>query len=301
LIGSKAQPEDKSIGGSAVMYEARHKILLVEDNVHAAIGIKRNLNLYGRYEVLYAKNVQQALDYAGQHRTIRMVVTDIMLTDYAPFTSDDVQDGQVAGLLLIWELEKLLPAAKIIAMSTVSDQKITEALKPHRSVIYAGDYLNWREIQRQIDYTLKDERWIPELFIVHGHDDNLLNQLIVFINNSLNFGQAIVLKDVEKRGGTIIEVLEKYVTSADIVFVLLSEDDSGYGSAEGHRARQNVVFEAGFCMGMKRRQSGRVVMLCKGKPEIWSDIHGLYLIDVTQGIAAAGEEIRREVKWLLES
>jgi predicted nucleotide-binding protein len=68
----------------------------------------------------------------------------------------------------------------------------------------------------------------------------------------------------------------------------------GSESAEP-RARQNVIFELGYFYGLLRRQSGRIVLLHKGGLEIPSDLTGIIYIDITHGIEAAGEEIRRNL------
>lgn len=64
-------------------------------------------------------------------------------------------------------------------------------------------------------------------------------------------------------------------------------------------ARQNVIFELGFFMGLLRRDQCRIIMIYKGGFEIPSDIHGILTIDVSQGFGTAANEIRREfAEWL---
>ena len=54
----------------------------------------------------------------------------------------------------------------------------------------------------------------------------------------------------------------------------------------------------GFFLGKLERKSGRVLLLHKGKLEIPSDISGVTYIDITNGVEAAGEGIRKELKGL---
>jgi predicted nucleotide-binding protein len=56
-----------------------------------------------------------------------------------------------------------------------------------------------------------------------------------------------------------------------------------------------VIFELGFFYAQMGRQTGRVIVLRKGEVELPSDIQGIVWVDISNGIKAAGEEIRREV------
>ncbi len=62
------------------------------------------------------------------------------------------------------------------------------------------------------------------------------------------------------------------------------------------RARQNVIFELGYCMGKLGRKSGRVIVLLKGDVDIPSDLGGILYINIDNGIAAAGEQIRKAIE-----
>lgn len=55
------------------------------------------------------------------------------------------------------------------------------------------------------------------------------------------------------------------------------------------RARQNVIFELGFFLGVLGRESGRVILLYVNPLELPSDLSGLIYIDVTNGIESAGK------------
>jgi predicted nucleotide-binding protein len=91
----------------------------------------------------------------------------------------------------------------------------------------------------------------------------------------------------------VIEKLEQYAEEAELVFVLMTPDDyapEGFG-----RARQNVVLEFGYFLGRLGRTSGKVVLLYKQGVEMPSDLSGIVAIDITKGILAADEEIRREI------
>jgi predicted nucleotide-binding protein len=52
-------------------------------------------------------------------------------------------------------------------------------------------------------------------------------------------------------------------------------------------------------MGMLHRLSGKVLLLHEGEIELPTDIAGICYIDVTAGIEASGEQIRREISMLI--
>jgi predicted nucleotide-binding protein len=138
----------------------------------------------------------------------------------------------------------------------------------------------------------------PRAFIVHGHDDEALLQLKDYLQNTLKWQEPIVLRDQPSGGKTIIEKFENVSGRVDFVFVLLTPDDqvltSDMTNAEKRRSRQNVIFEFGFFYGKLGRESARVIALRKGSVELPSDIDGIVWIDISNGVAAAGEAIRRE-------
>jgi CheY-like chemotaxis protein len=141
----------------------------------------------------------------------------------------------------------------------------------------------------------------PLAFIVHGHDEAALLELKNYIQNALKWQEPVVLREQSSAGRTIIEKFEDYGQRIDCVFVLLTPDDkaiSGRSDNEKRRSRQNVVFEAGFFYGALGRRSGRILLLHKGAVELPSDISGIIWIDITNGVMAAGEQIRKEVEDL---
>jgi predicted nucleotide-binding protein len=123
-----------------------------------------------------------------------------------------------------------------------------------------------------------------KVFIVHGHDVALLNQVARFLEK-LNL-EPIILFEQPGKGKTIIEKLE---TNSDTGFaiVLLTPDDLGKRANDPGdtqpRARQNVVFELGYFIGKLNRSN--VVALYHESVELPSDYRGIeYIkIDVESG------------------
>jgi len=119
-----------------------------------------------------------------------------------------------------------------------------------------------------------------------------------YLQNTLHLPEPVILAEQPSLGMTIIEKFEYYAEDSDVVFALFTPDDFKDPATDLGRARQNVLFEYGYFLGVLGRRSGRVFLLHKRGTEIPSDLHGLIYVDVTDGIEAAGEQIRRELRGL---
>lgn len=132
-----------------------------------------------------------------------------------------------------------------------------------------------------------------EVFIVHGHDNALKNEVARFVE-----GQglkAIILHEQASGGDTIIEKLE---AKSDVGFaiILYTPCDVGRASSSkrnNHRARQNVVFEHGYFIGKIGR--GRVTALIKGDLELPNDYSGVVYVNHDER-GAWKNEIGRELE-----
>lgn len=116
-----------------------------------------------------------------------------------------------------------------------------------------------------------------KVFVVHGHHDALRESVARFLERAKL--EPIILAEQANGGHTIIEKLE---ANSDVAYsvVLLTADDVG-GKSESElkpRARQNVVFELGYFVGLLARS--RVCALVEEGVEIFSDISGVTYIPV---------------------
>ena len=140
-------------------------------------------------------------------------------------------------------------------------------------------------------------------FIVHGHDDQTKLAVKNYLQNTLGLPEPIILHEKPGQGSTLIEKFESYSAGAHIALVILTPDDKeaaeNADNENKRRARQNVIFELGYFLGVFGRSSGRVILLYKGLLELPSDIQGLIYIDISKGVEAAGETIRRELQHVL--
>lgn len=109
----------------------------------------------------------------------------------------------------------------------------------------------------------------PRVFIVHGHDEEARHQLVRFLER---VGiDAVSLVDRPNFGLTILEKFERN-TDVSYAIALLPTDD------QGGQARQNVIFELGYLMGLLGRHN--VCALAKPGVEVPSDFHGMQFLQL---------------------
>lgn len=112
-----------------------------------------------------------------------------------------------------------------------------------------------------------------KVFVVHGHDEALKEKMARLLEKQGL--EAIILSERANKGKTIIE---KFEENSDVgaAICLFTGDDIGKENSETvekQRARQNVVYEAGYFMGKLGRE--RVIMLVDEGIELPSDLQGV--------------------------
>lgn len=116
-----------------------------------------------------------------------------------------------------------------------------------------------------------------KVFIVHGHDGELKQSVARLIEQQGI--EAIILSEQANQGRTIIEKFEDYSDVGGAI-CLFTADDMGKANDEGEyksRARQNVVFEAGYFIGKLGRN--QVVLIADSDVEMPSDLSGVVYTD----------------------
>jgi predicted nucleotide-binding protein len=116
------------------------------------------------------------------------------------------------------------------------------------------------------------------VFIVHGHDEARKHELFRVLHD-ITGTKPIILHEQPSGGRSILEKLEAYAGSAGFAVALLTADDLGRTQGvddEAPRARQNVVFEAGYFAGRLGR--ARVVLLHEAGVELPGDLDGIVYV-----------------------
>ncbi|EBR0701401.1 nucleotide-binding protein [Salmonella enterica] len=119
-----------------------------------------------------------------------------------------------------------------------------------------------------------------KVFIVHGHDDKLKNEVYIFLANE-GF-QPVILHHEANEGQTIIEKLEKHIDTVSYAVVLYTACDEGKAKNETElkkRARQNVVLEHGWLMSKLSRKF--VAAIVEDGVEFPGDLSGVVRISAS--------------------
>jgi len=275
------------------------KILIVEDDSFYAQYVAEMLQDKG-VETTQVQSAQDALN--ADTANYDAAVIDVMLPndpEASGITNEESRGGFCTGVAVARRLWHKNQKLRIVLLSSDvgGGEAETWALSKSVPFIRKSDKSETL-VQALNSLGLLGEKQTPLAFIVHGHDDNTLLELKNYIQNTLNWREPVVLREQPNAGRTVIERFEDHAHKIDCVFVLLTPDDkviSVGSNDEKRRSRQNVIFELGFFCGALERRSGRILLLHKGPLELPSDISGVVWIDISKGIAAAGEEIRKEV------
>ncbi len=135
-----------------------------------------------------------------------------------------------------------------------------------------------------------------KIFIVHGHNNDALQTIARFIEKFQY--EIIILHEKPNKGRTIIEKFEEECKGVGFAIILMTGDDKGGLKSDPIekqflRARQNVVLELGFFLGILGRN--RVAVLYEDGVEIPSDFSGVLFIKIDPN-SSWKLEIAREIK-----
>jgi len=148
------------------------------------------------------------------------------------------------------------------------------------------------------DTTVSERKVGDRVFLVHGRDEATKQEVARFLEH-LEI-DPLILNEQPNSGRTLVEKLEFYSGQVGFAILVLSPDDEGRlvgASTLETRPRQNVVFEAGYFIGLLGR--GRVCVLLAGEMTSPSDIDGVaYLamsgnwkLDLANELRAAGYSV----------
>jgi CheY-like chemotaxis protein len=277
------------------------RIFVVDDDL--AMDVLTESLRYLGHEAERIPSVQKALDRIDDLASSQLVILDVIMPWPESRPPTGTGGALTAGMEVMIEIRKRRVDLPVILYSGTQDAAIASALArdPNCTFIskWGGHELNEFVAVVQGILGLESKPAIPSPFIVHGHDEAAKLSLKNFLQNTLHLPEPIILHEQPNLGRTIIEKFEAYAMASNLVFVLLTPDDLAASGTDPddvkRRARQNVIFEMGFFLGALGRRSGRVILLYKSPLDLPSDIAGVVYIDISNGIEAAGEMIRKEL------
>ena len=277
------------------------RIVIVDDDM-AMDMLTDNLRSRG-HDAWRLRSAGEAIARLPEISVADLVVLDIIMPWPDGETRTETSGPHTAGMEVFRGLRAQNRVLPILVRSATQDYGLIDRINddPHASFVSKWDSCPISElvarIHRMLQIPVPKPRLVP--FIVHGRDDHTKLEVKNYVQNTLSLPEPIILHEKPNLGRTIIEKFEDYASDSNLVFVLLTPDDTGATAADPNdakrRARQNVIFEMGYFLGVLGRLSGRVMLLYKGPLELPNDLLGVVYIDISGGVAAAGELIRREL------
>lgn len=273
------------------------RILIVEDDNFYARLLQEALMDSG-LESYIVSDTEEALSI--DTKKFDAAIIDIMLPNNpnnSGIPQEEARGGNLSGVALARRYRKKNRAFPIVLSSGYFGSIEGEQWARDQGIPFFSKDAGPTALKKSLQLIGIMPNVTPRAFIVHGHDEKTLLELKDYIQNILKWQKPIVLRDEPSCGKTIIEKFENYASSTDYVFVLMTPDDivQEKHETEKRRSRQNVIFELGFFYSQFGRESGKVIILFKEPTELPSDIQGIIWIDISNGIKAAGEDIRREL------
>ncbi len=164
----------------------------------------------------------------------------------------------------------------LLANATIGLTLSTYGINYIESILYPEE----PQEEKTMSITQK-KQWKKACFLVHGRDDAFKNKVARYIEKNYNL-DVIILHERPNAGRTILEKFEAHSSDdvIDFALCLYTPDDIGCLAGDASdpasmskRARQNVIFEAGYFFGKLGRK--RTIILKAPTVENPSDIHGL--------------------------
>lgn len=160
--------------------------------------------------------------------------------------------------------------------------ELHKMLSNYNNALGSGNFVSETKTTEQINglTTMASDSVInvkKKVFIVHGHDNALKSDVYIFLAKE-GF-EPVILHHEANEGQTIIEKLEKHISSAAYAVVLYTACDQGKAMNETElksRARQNVVFEHGWLISKLSRKY--VAAIVEDGVEFPGDLSGLIRI-----------------------
>ena len=159
------------------------------------------------------------------------------------------------------------------------------------------------ELPRTLRKVLHQGAEPPQVFIVHGHDRTTLLELKNFLQNRLGLPSCISSPSNRVAVNIDREVREVRRRSGSCLCPPHSRRPprrpSGFRYFQRAATPKRRLRVRVLPWVSSTSHSGRVFLLKKGEPEVPSDITGIVYVDITDGIEAAAESLRRELEeWL---
>ena len=237
-----------------------------------------------------------------------LIILDIIMECPDTVMGKGISGGRATGMAIFREVRERNKNIPILAYSATQDKDVIDILSKGENSRFISKWstptMAYLANTVQIILGIEAAPVGPTVFIVHGHNDAIARELKNYLQNVVGLPEPIILHEQPNMGKTIIEKFEEYAFRSNLAFILLTPDDQivvgNQTESELRRARQNVILEMGFFLGVLGRDTGRVILLYSGPLDLPSDLSGIIYIDISRGIEAAGEQIRKEIRHVFK-
>jgi len=135
-----------------------------------------------------------------------------------------------------------------------------------------------------------------KVFIVHGHNMEILLKLKELLENSYNI-KPIVLNEAPDRGRTVMEKFEVYAKDSYFAFVIMTKDDIVINERKTYeQGRPNVFFELGWFCGRYGRDRVRIIK--EGGAKMPSDLYGIITHNFSENLEEIYSRIKQDLKYI---
>jgi CheY-like chemotaxis protein len=282
-------------------------IFVIDDDLASEL-LTENLQHRGHH-VERISAADEAINQADRIATADLVILDLVMPQSSDADRHSLEGSRTTGMRVFQELRSRRSELPILVFTANQDPAVIDVVQQDKHARFLSRWSSptFKDFIRVASDMLgmEPEDLPLKTFIVHGHDNETKLAVKNYLQNRLHLPEPIVLHEQPNLGRTLIEKFEDYSAVADLAFVLLTPDDrlatSKTKEDEKRRARQNVILELGFFLGMLGRRSGRVFLLYKGSLELPSDLSGVIYLNIDNGVDSVGEQIRLEIEALRQA
>lgn len=279
-------------------------IFVIDDDLASQLLVE-NLQQRG-HNVERIATADEALQRADHIAAADLVVLDLIMPQSSDADRKSLEGSRTTGMRVFQGLRMRCAELPILVFTANQDPAVIDVIQQdaHARFLSRWSSPKFTDFIRTVSEMLGvvPEELPLHTFIVHGHDNETKLAVKNYLQNRLHLPEPIILHEQPNLGRTLIEKFEDYAVEADVAFVLLTPDDrvaeADSKDDDKRRARQNVILELGFFLGMLGRRSGRVFLLYKGSLELPSDVSGIVYLNIDNGIDSVGEQIRLEIEAL---
>lgn len=135
--------------------------------------------------------------------------------------------------------------------------------------------------------------------IIHGRDTDTLEKLRTYLKTNLRIPELITVREESTPLPELFAEKPGEPEVFNLIFAILATTDPQAGEERDddarRRSRENILFETGFAAGQCAGGRGKVIILHTGDAGLPADAPGASFINISAGLEAVDEQLRREI------